>query len=312
MKLAVRILFFLYASGLRFLSRLSASMALRLSRLVNPVFTSVLRGRYLKNLALLFPASKWTPSHWRKVETSYQNYRVLLRPEIARFFFNVTPEAVREQVTLLGQEHLQAALDQGRGVLIIEGHFGNWNYTPSILSALGWKVSAVVNPNPIPGANFRSLHEGAAKRLGLKLGFVGQDAYACVKEAFRRNQIVYLDIDVVQQTKRSRWFRLGDASILLDTGAAILALRHRVPVLFAKNILSDRGTCVTLAPAAGVEPTASNVPAPETLLQLWVDNFYQILLEDSGQWWGLSFVDLGDHSRLGNQIQSIPNPAKNC
>src|SRR3954451_1525241 len=232
MKVLAWILFFIYTSGLRLLSVVKPPTAAWLSRILNPLYMTLLRGRFRKNLAILFPSPKWNPAQHRQFEAAYMNYNLLLRPEIARFFFRITPEAVRQRVTLSGREHLEAALEKGRGVLVVEAHFGNWNYTPGVLSALGWQVTAVVNPNPIAGANFRSLHERTARSLGIKLGFVGQDAYASVKAAFSRNQILYLDFDVVPRSKRSRWFRLGDAAILLDAGAAILALRHRVPVLF--------------------------------------------------------------------------------
>jgi lauroyl/myristoyl acyltransferase len=301
MKAAAWILFFLYSSGLRLLSRLDDSAALRLSRIINPWSTGFLRGRYRKNLEFLFPAPKWTPAQRRQFEAAYLNYMVLLRPEVARFFFRISPEAVRQRVILSGKEHLQAALEKGKGVLVIEGHFGNWNYTPGILAAMGFQVTAVVNPNPIPGANFRSLHERAAESLGIKLGFVGQNAYASIKETFGRNGILYLDFDVVPPGKRSRWFRLGDAAILLDTGPAILALRHRIPVLFANSTLSERGTLVTLTPAAGAAAKASEDPTPEALLQAWVEMLQKVLLEDPGQWWALSFVDLGNQTKVGSR-----------
>jgi lauroyl/myristoyl acyltransferase len=301
MKVAAWILFFFYTSGLRLLSALDYPTALWLSRIVNPLSTAFLRGRFRKNLAILFPAPKWDQAQRRQFEAAYLKYMVLLRPEVARFFFRITPEAVRQRVTLSGKEHLEAALEKGRGVLIIEGHFWNWNYTPGVLSSLGFPVTALVNPNPIPGANFRSLHGLAARSLGIKLGFVGQNAYASVKEAFSRNQILYLDFDVVPRSKRSRWFRLGDAAILLDTGPAILALRHRIPVLFAKSVLSEHGTCVALTPATGAAPKASEDPTPESLMQTWVETFQTSLLEDPGQWWALSFVDLGNHNKLRPQ-----------
>ncbi len=36
---------------------------------------------------------------------------------------------IRNRVVVIGQEHLQAALAHGRGVLAVTGHLGNWEYT---------------------------------------------------------------------------------------------------------------------------------------------------------------------------------------
>ncbi|MDB6109607.1 MAG: lipid biosynthesis acyltransferase [Pedosphaera sp.] len=298
------ILFFCYASGLRLLSRLDDRTALRVSRIVNPWTKAPILGRFRRNLAILFPSPKWSPAQRAELEASYLKYMLRLRPEVARFFFRITPEAVRQKVKLSGREHLVAALEKDRGVLVIEGHFGNWNYTPAILASLGYSVTAVVHPNPIPGANFRSLHERAARNLGIRLGFVGQNAYASVKDTFAGNGILYLDFDVVPPGKRSRWFRLGDGAILLDTGPAILALRHRVPVLFANNVLGEDGTTVTLTPAVGAASNAAEDPSPAALLQTWVDTFQAVLLKDPGQWWAMSFVDLGSHSKLDSPTSS--------
>lgn len=48
-------------------------------------------------------------------------------------------EKVRSKAIVLGTEHIQAALEHNKGVLILTGHFGNWEFAP-IAGILNFKM----------------------------------------------------------------------------------------------------------------------------------------------------------------------------
>jgi KDO2-lipid IV(A) lauroyltransferase len=61
----------------------------------------------------------------------------------------VTRDDVRDYVSLEGFEHLQSAHANGRGVVVLTGHFGNWELLGARL-AQEFPFSAMARPNPTP------------------------------------------------------------------------------------------------------------------------------------------------------------------
>ncbi|MGD8699652.1 MAG: lysophospholipid acyltransferase family protein, partial [Gemmatimonadales bacterium] len=53
-------------------------------------------------------------------------------------------EVRRRLVVFEGREAMEAAVAQGRGVVVVSAHFGNWEYAGSALAAHGWPVDAVM------------------------------------------------------------------------------------------------------------------------------------------------------------------------
>ncbi len=48
---------------------------------------------------------------------------------------NVSPPNLVRRTTVEGWEHLDRALELGRGVIFVTGHFGLWDYAPVIVSS---------------------------------------------------------------------------------------------------------------------------------------------------------------------------------
>jgi KDO2-lipid IV(A) lauroyltransferase len=54
----------------------------------------------------------------------------------------VAPEMGR-YVSVEGEEYLRSALDRGRGVVLLSGHLGNWEYGVALLALKGYPVQAI-------------------------------------------------------------------------------------------------------------------------------------------------------------------------
>ncbi len=66
-----------------------------------------------------------------------------------------------------GREALQAAFEEGRGVVVVSGHFGNWELAGSVLAAFGFPVDAVWQR--LKNESLGRFVEETRERLGMKL-----------------------------------------------------------------------------------------------------------------------------------------------
>lgn len=63
--------------------------------------------------------------------------------EVLRFD-RLTPETVAERVEMVGAEHLDAALKEGKGCIGLTAHIGNWELLAAALVQKGYRVDALV------------------------------------------------------------------------------------------------------------------------------------------------------------------------
>lgn len=138
----------------------------------------------LRNLELAYPASK---PEWREriMRGSYQNLgRVLLALARAP---KLTPHTIGDWIEYEGFEHYQAALDQGRGVLFLTAHLGNWELSVAAHALFGHPMRMLVRrlDNPLLDrliAQRRSAHGNAP--------ILKQQAAKEALRALRANQAV--------------------------------------------------------------------------------------------------------------------------
>jgi len=55
----------------------------------------------------------------------------------------MSPEDIRRMAELRGSEHLRAALQEGRGAILLTGHIGNWELAGSRIAAEGYPVVVI-------------------------------------------------------------------------------------------------------------------------------------------------------------------------
>jgi KDO2-lipid IV(A) lauroyltransferase len=104
----------------------------------------------IENLSVVFPADTRRQLYRRTLQT-YLSYawdyvdfiRALRWPR----------EVVLERFGYEHGERLQGALAQGRGVILVTGHVGNWEAGAIVMRALGVPLTVVAMPEPDPAVN---------------------------------------------------------------------------------------------------------------------------------------------------------------
>ncbi len=139
----------------------------------------------------------------------------------------MSAEEIQALAELRGSEHIDAALADGRGAILLTGHLGNWELTGSRIAAAGYPLSVIARAQRDSAITeyvretretmgMRVLHRDVAVRASLK--------------ALRRNELVGILMDQ----------NAGEDGIFVDffghlastaPGAAAFALRTDAAVL---------------------------------------------------------------------------------
>lgn len=180
----------------------------------------------LKNLTIAFGAELSDQEKTQILHLTFRNLGKSIAEEVQ--FPNMGREYIQTKHALVGREHYLAACAQGKGVIFLTAHTGNWEMASHIQSAAGYPARLVVRPldNPYLDRLVTQRRElfgnlSIARRNGLK------DILA----ALRNQETVGILMD--QNTLRSRGIFVdffGKPACTTPV-IALLALRYHAPVL---------------------------------------------------------------------------------
>ena len=176
------------------------------------------------NLELAFPEL----SEKEREKIARANYRWF-----ARFCMDVLHmdawQGCTAKVTHFHNLHvLDEALTENNGVLLVSGHFGNWEIIPSALAELGYPVSMYVGRQTNPHTN--ELQNNARAKFGQKTIDKGKRATLHMGRALSANKIIAMLID--QNDNKSDLFvnffnKLASSS----KGTAAFHLLRKSPII---------------------------------------------------------------------------------
>jgi KDO2-lipid IV(A) lauroyltransferase len=137
------------------------------------------------------------------------------------------PEAV-----VWGEPHLQDALADGRGVVLVTAHTGGWEAIGSLLSrdhALRVMLVEQAEPNPVA----RTIQDEARQAHGLLVAHVGEDPLSVLSVAshLRGGGAVALQIDRVPRRVRARGVTMFGAPARVPEGPLRLAMLTGAPLV---------------------------------------------------------------------------------
>lgn len=142
------------------------------------------RARALENLTRAFP---------EKTEAERESIAIGVLEHFGRVMADFlrshkrTQQEVLESTEVIGREHLTEALSRGRGIILISGHFGNWERMSHWISASGYPVSVVARDANDPQMNDLILelrHANGAKVIARG------DAVRPILERLKANELV--------------------------------------------------------------------------------------------------------------------------
>jgi KDO2-lipid IV(A) lauroyltransferase len=157
----------------------------------------------------------------------------------ALWLANASCEAILACTSWVHLEQLRHALAEGRGVVLVTGHCGNWEWMNLALQAVGIPMTAAGRKLPDP--RFDALLTRLRTRFGGEAVGRGGNAGQSLLRALRRGRVVGLliDQDIAAPGVFVRFF--GHPA-WTPTGAAVLALRAKSPVVVGFARRTTEGT----------------------------------------------------------------------
>ena len=156
------------------------------------------------------------------------------------------PTYSREEVIELvertdGWEHVEQALAQGRGLMVVTGHLGNWELGGSYVAARGIPLEAVARrmENPL----FDAYLNETRRRIGMTV-IHDADAVRRVPRAMREHHAVAFLVDQGAVGLASTWVPFFGRYAKTPRGPAVFALRLKTPLLFACSLRQPDGRFV--------------------------------------------------------------------
>ncbi|MFH0766058.1 MAG: lysophospholipid acyltransferase family protein [Calditrichota bacterium] len=180
----------------------------------------------IDNLKRAYPKSQL--SDLSKIYRHCWRHFLQVGAEMARLP-DITEEFIQEWVDLSQRSVLTRILEQGRGCLVVSGHFGNWEWMGGSMSRLGYPVSYVVTSqsNPLVEAWLDRMRKAAGIEIIPK-----REAVKGVLQALKRNRVVSImcDQDAGEAGVFTPFFGRPAST---PRGPALFYLKTQVPIVFA-------------------------------------------------------------------------------
>ncbi len=142
---------------------------------------------------------------------------------------------VNDMAVVNGEENMKEALKVGKGVLLITGHFGNWEFMARWLAVHGYKLNVVARDARDPEAT-RLLADTRGQN-GAKVLYRGNSARA-ILGCLKQNEIVAILPD--QNAADVFVPFLGVKTGTVD-GPAVIHLKTHSPIVFSWCVRRDDG-----------------------------------------------------------------------
>ena len=181
----------------------------------------------LEGLNAAFGKEK-TPDEIKKIAKDC--FIFMAKSGVELLFFIDRPKLIREKVSFLGKEHLDVALNKGKGVILVSAHFGNFPLMMAELSLEGYKIAGIIRYARDEKAE--KIFYKQRQKVGIKTIY-SQPRKACVENSIRtlrNNELLFIPLDQ----------NFGTGGVFVDffgrkaataTGPVVLSLRTQAAIV---------------------------------------------------------------------------------
>jgi KDO2-lipid IV(A) lauroyltransferase len=170
---------------------------------------------------------------------------------LSDYFLCAGPDAVTQAAALLhghgGEEYLAAAIERGKGGIVVTGHLGHWEFGGLMLARRGLPLTVITLEEP--SSELTRWREACRRQLGIKTITVGPGhpfAFVEMMQTLRRNEFLAMLVDRPYAGTGTPVTFFGHET-QFSTAPALLHHHTGASVLPAFVVQDDHGGYLTLA-----------------------------------------------------------------
>lgn len=241
------------------------------------------RRRVMGNLDLAFGDER---TKKEKIEI-YRNFNINFVKnffEMAASFNRRNQQPLSNAIRILGQEHLDASLQKGKGAIAIGGHFGNFTIMGFKMKSAGYRFHTVVRAFGDPFREKMYEHYRAKQGQLFIPSRPPKEALKRILQALKKNETVFLITDenkrhggvFVDFFHRPASTASGPAVLHLRTGADLL------PMFLLRN--QDNTHQLIIEPPLNIPDTKDRKAEVEEIMQLITKKIEEYVRKYPSQW----------------------------
>jgi len=223
------LLFHIISALFRVIGLIPQHAAAKLSRCLGGIWF-VLDRRHravaINNLTYVFGCEK-SPTEIRQMARRIFANLVRILFEIG-WAYRCRPQEVVRYIRFDGLLHLHQAFRKGRGVLVLTGHFGNWELLADAAGVLGYPINVIYRP-----LDFKPLDrffEHLRGRSGAQL-FTKARAMRKVLRSLQNRELVGILLDQNAQRRAGVFVEFFGKTACTNKGLALIAQKTGAPVI---------------------------------------------------------------------------------
>lgn len=145
------------------------------------------------------------------------------------------PKLSREEMARLvvieGEEIVRSALAEGRGLIFVGGHLGNWELMAAVFASRGYALHVIAAPLYDPRLDGLTVRQ--RRRLGIEtiVRSGGSEATRGILSCLKKREILVILLDQDTRTVDGVFVQFFGMPAYTPTAAAVLSLKHGVPIV---------------------------------------------------------------------------------
>jgi KDO2-lipid IV(A) lauroyltransferase len=229
----------------------------------------------------------------------------------------MSPAELERSITVHGLEHVEEALKQGNGVIIVSGHIGNFSIVAQLAAARGFDVSVVAEDVEPP--KLYDYVNQLRGHFGLKMLKLGSSEVRTIYRLLRNNEILLLAIDR-DVTNDGILVPFFGQPAHMPHGAIALALRTGAAILPGYTVrLPDNTSVVIIEPPLELERTGDRDEDVRVNMRQLAETLERYIIEAPDQWvvlqkiWDKGYTEekaAGAAGQNGHSVEAVPSEQK--
>ena len=202
--------------------------------------------------------------------------------EVLRFPL-LTKDNFRAIVKVEGEEYLEAAFSQNKGVIMCTAHYGNWEMSGAVLALLGYPILSVARKQNNDGMN-KFINE-YRELVGQQIAYNhGGNSMLAINRILRNKNLLGIVYDQDTEPDGESVLFFGKHSIV-PRGAALLSRLHGAPIIpFFMHNNVDGTLTLNFLPPLYTAKTADRKQDVHALMEKLIVIAEQEIVQDPAMW----------------------------